>query len=325
MNRDLIRKSGWFAAVLCCFGFADAKAADVDLARGSVAHFASIDEGREILGNRDEFVQRLSPFDRAARLKTDRPVSEDDFLKFVKSSVLEWTDTERKKIEDAIGRIRPGVQNLSLTLPQKIQFVKTTGAEEGKAFYTRDSAIVLPASEIENASPELLEKTIAHELFHIFSRQNPALREKLYQIIGFTKCDEVQFPADLRDRKITNPDAPRNDHFIKLKLDGRDIAAVPILFSKVANYDVSHGGEFFSYLQLKLLILPANGNTAGDAELAAPEQISGFIEQVGQNTSYLIHPEEILADNFALLVLGMDDVPSPKILERMRAVLGQRP
>jgi hypothetical protein len=59
--------------------------------------------------------------------------------------------------------------------------------------------------------------------------------------------------------------------------------------------------------------------------LAAPEQISGFIEQVGQNTSYLIHPEEILADNFALLVLGMEDVPSPEILKRIRAILGQRP
>jgi hypothetical protein len=325
MSPKLMMKSGWLVAILCCFGFSDSKGADVDLAGGSVAHFASIDEGREILGNRDEFVQRLSPFDRAARLKTDRPVSEEEFLKFVKSSVQEWTDAEKKKIEDAIGRIRPGLQSLSLALPKKIYFVKTTGAEEGKAFYTRDSAIVLPASEIESASPELLEKTIAHELFHIFSRQNPALREKLYQIIGFTKCDEVQFPADIRDRKITNPDAPRNDHSIKVRLDDRDVAGVPILFSKAPNYDVSRGGEFFNYMQLKLLLLPATGNTAGGAELGAPEQISGFIEQVGQNTSYLIHPEEILADNFALLVLGMEDVPSPEILKRMRAVLGQRP
>jgi hypothetical protein len=325
MNRDLMTKSGWVVAIFCCFGFADSKGADVDLARGSVAHFASIDEGREILGNRDEFVQRLSPFDRAARLKTDRPVSEEEFLKFVKSSVLEWTDPERKKIEDAIGGIRPGLQSLSLALPPKINFVKTTGVEEGKAFYTRDSAIILPAGELDSASPELLQKTIAHELFHIFSRQNPALREKLYHIIGFTKCDEVQFPADIRDRKITNPDAPRNDHSIKVHLDDREVAGVPILFSKAPNYDVSRGGEFFNYMQLKLFLLPATGNTAGGAELVAPEQISGFIEQVGQNTSYLIHPEEILADNFALLVLGMEDVPSPEILKRMRAVLGQRP
>ena len=33
-------------------------------------------EGKKILTHRDEFVERMSPFDRSARLKTDRTVSE---------------------------------------------------------------------------------------------------------------------------------------------------------------------------------------------------------------------------------------------------------
>lgn len=59
-------------------------------------------------------------------------------------------------------------------------------------------------------------------------------------------------------------------------------------------------------------------------ELLAPQQISGFFEQVGRNTNYIIHPEEILAENFALLIMDKRDVPSPEILEKMRAVLGQK-
>jgi hypothetical protein len=49
--------------------------------------------------------------------------------------------------------------------------------------------------------------------------------------------------------------------------------------------------------------------------------ISGFMEQVGRNTQYIIHPEEILADNFAMLVLGEPNVPSPEVLQKMREVL----
>ena len=45
-----------------------------------------------------------------------------------------------------------------------------------------------------------------------------------------------------------------------------------------------------------------------------------FWEQVGYNTIYTIHPEEILADNFALLVTGSGEIYSPEIISKMREV-----
>jgi hypothetical protein len=48
------------------------------------------------------------------------------------------------------------------------------------------------------------------------------------------------------------------------------------------------------------------------------------MEQIGRNTEYVIHPEEVLADNFALLVLKKANVPSPEILQKMREVLSHR-
>jgi hypothetical protein len=49
--------------------------------------------------------------------------------------------------------------------------------------------------------------------------------------------------------------------------------------------------------------------------------VAGFFEQVGRNTDYIIHPEEILASNFAMLVLGDSGLPSRDVLERMREIL----
>jgi hypothetical protein len=296
--------------------------ADVNLREGCAVRFASVDEGAEILGRKDEFFQRLSAFDRAARMKTDRSISEVEFLKFVNGNVLTWNKSEKAKIEEAIASIRPALDALPLSLPKIVNLVKTSGAEEGHAFYTRDTAIVMPEKETDEADSGLLKRTIAHELFHILSRANPTLREKLYELIGFTKCGEVEFPSDLKSRKITNPDAPRNDHSIKIRVGGEEGPAVPILFSNAAKYDVNRGGEFFNYLQLSFLQVPSI--SSAQPVLAAPEQVSGFFEQVGRNTNYLIHPEEILADNFALLILGEHNVPSPEILEKMRRILEQK-
>src|SRR5262245_20013154 len=56
---------------------------EILLGRQSQVIFANQAMGCELLGKRDAFVAALSPFDRAARLKSDKPVSEEQFLNFV--------------------------------------------------------------------------------------------------------------------------------------------------------------------------------------------------------------------------------------------------
>jgi len=312
-------------SVLACLpaGLIGSRPTNVNMGKGCLAHFATASEAAEILTRKDDFIQRLSAFDRAARMKTDRTVSAEEFLAFVKASVSSWTDAEKGKVEAAIGRIRPALEALPLPLPKTIALLKTTGAEEGQAFYTRDTAIVFPEGQLTAANPPL-EKTIAHELFHILSRENPAMREALYQAIGFTACAEVQLETSLQPRKITNPDAPRNDHSIRLRVGGKEVAAVPILFSATEKYDTHRGGEFFSYLQFQFLILENGSGSLSAGEVVPPSRVSGFFEQVGRNTDYVIHPEEILAENFAMLVLNEQEVASPAILQRIREILIRR-
>jgi hypothetical protein len=293
--------------------------ADAELRTGCQVYLASPEEGARILGQKDDFVQHLSAFDRAARLKTDGEIDQEQFLAFVRQNVLPWSAIERAKVESAIAAIRPALQELRVRFPREIVFIKTSGAGEGHAFYTRDTAIIMPETELTKADETALEKTIAHELFHILSRTSPALREPLYAAIRFKPCAEAQLPPPLRVRKITNPDAPRNDHGISLRVGDRNVLAIPVLLSRTAHYDREKGGEFFDYLELKFLIADARADT----ELVDLKAVSGFFEQVGKNTDYIIHPEEILADNFALLVLSRKDVPSPEIVDKIARILGQ--
>jgi len=190
--------------------------------------------------------------------------------------------------------------------------------------------MILPQSKVRtNAVAN--QKLLAHELFHVISRANPRLRDKLYAIIGFKKCNETTLPGEWGRRKITNPDGPINDHFIELRAGDRGVLAIPVLLSRSETYDAKGGGEFFQYLQFRFLLVKET--KPGHVELAfennAPKlldkkEASNFSEQIGQNTNYIIHPDEILADNFMLLTTDAEKVPSPQILEAMKKTFADR-
>lgn len=292
--------------------------------------FATVAEGRRVLGRRDDFVKQLSPFDRAVRLKTDREVSESEFLLFVRRQVLAWTEPEKDRISSALDSLRSALERLALPLPERIYLVKTTGRDESGAAYTRDRAIVLPAAKLKE-EPLAVQRIISHELFHILSRTNPELKERLYRGIGFEKCPEVQLPAPLRSRRITNPDAPDSEHCIRVRVDGEPTWTIPILFANRERYEAGSGKALFDYLQFKFLLVDRTSDPlevrpryeGTTPALVGIDGISGFFEQVGRNTKYIIHPEEILADNFVLLILREETIASPDILSRMRRALSE--
>jgi hypothetical protein len=107
------------------------------------------------------------------------------------------------------------------------------------------------------------------------------------------------------------------------------LPTIPILYADQERYDPKRGGEFFAYLVFKLMVITnANGNwqpllAQGQPQLLEPQKVEGFFDQIGRNTGYIIHPDEILAENFVLMLNGETNVPSPKIIEGMRSVLRQ--
>lgn len=292
-------------------------------------HFATKAEAVATLITEDEFVQRLSPFDRAARLKTDEPVDKATYLKFVSEQVLDWDDKEKENITAAWQRVTAGLAEADIKAPVQVSFIKTTGREEGDAAYTRGTAIVLPSSKVGGRSMDAL---VAHELFHVLSRHDANMRERLYKIIGFRKCGELQLPTELQVRRLTNPDAPVNDHCIQVKQDGKQLWVIPILTSKSEKYDKQRGGEFFNYMQFDLMAIQSPDTPAASQPLLADgkpvlvdaRKAEGFMEQIGKNTGYIIHPDEILADNFSMLVTNRKNVPQPELLDKIAKALGLR-
>jgi hypothetical protein len=287
--------------------------------------FATVEKARELLRSRDEFIQRLSPFDRCARLKTDRAVSEDQFLDFVAKSARPWESGEQKKLEAVASFLRTRLAGLKLTFPKTVWLVKTDGTEEGGAAYTREDAVILPANLV--SAPEAgLRGILAHELFHVASRHDPKRRDALYAAIGFTRCDEIKLPEPLRARQITNPDAPSIEHFIRVTRAGKEWTVVPVLISRAARYDPGAGGEFFAYMQFRFLAIQKGRDRwepileNDQPMLLSPGQASNFSHQVGRD-GMPPQPEEIVAAHVEALVGGSGQPRSPEITARIRQVL----
>ena len=304
--------------------------AGIPLGPGCELAFASVEEGAAILGAEDEFILRTSPFDRQARLRADRPVSREEHRAFAARCVLPWSPEERRRISDAVGGLGDRLVELAMPLPARVVLVKTSGDEEGGAAYTRGGAVMLPSATVR-AGGDRLRRLVCHELFHVVSRHGPILRRSLYAEIGFRPCGDVVLPGDLEERRITNPDAPLFDHAIRVRCDGVERDMVPVLFSRVATYDAAAGRPFFDTMEFRLMAVEmSEGRTAvpllddgGRPILRSPKEVAGFFEQTGRNTSYLIHPEEIVADNVALL-LRTANAPapaSPDVIERIGRVL----
>lgn len=297
------------------------------LGADATLRLASEDESREALARKDVFLDSLSPFDRAVRLKSAREVSQEEYQRHVSAQVRPWTDDDRQRLDRALAPLTEKLAQWSLPWPKEVLLVKTSGDEEpGASGYCRGPAVVL-AGRVVNQPPERLADLVCHELFHVLSNQNPALRRKLYAIVGFEPCTPIVYPAPLAARRITNPDAPTADYFIRVEADGRPVAAVPILYSATERYDPAKGGGLFDYLTFRLLAIDKTGErwapalTDGHPVLLEPDKTPSYQDQLGRNTKYIIHPEEVLADNFVLLVRERTDVPSPQVLRKMRAAL----
>jgi hypothetical protein len=314
-------KARWRTRVLLC-ALLVVSAAQADAQLATNFGFASVEQGRAIVSARDEYIERLSPLERTLKARSESPVSEADFLKLLAATVKPWSAADRAAIQRALDSIAPAIAQLGLPLPRSVTFVRTSGVGEGNAPHTRASAIIITDSALKQ--PQGLPALLAHELFHVASRQDRAWRDAMYATIGFMPIEEIALPPELAARRITNPDAPRLDVAIRVETAEGPAWVTPLLLATVDRYDL-RCGKFFAVMQLTWIEVgrgarPQRGELANPPRLRSTADLRQFAEQVGRNTGYIIHPEEILAENFAQLVTGKSG-PTPKVHERLRAAL----
>ncbi|WP_432664071.1 hypothetical protein R9X47_26515 [Wukongibacter baidiensis] len=288
--------------------------------------FLNKDEGVNILAAEDDYIKGLSSYDYAAKLKTDTALNLEERREFYKDAVLAWNDSEKQKISSAIEDIDKRIADLKLNLPEEIGFIKTNGTEEGGAAYTRGVCIVLPEDYVAKTSDDRLRNLIIHELFHVYSRYNEDLHDDLYGIINYKRCEELEFPDEIKDLKISNPDAPLNNYYIECTYNGKSYNFIPVIYSSAA-YE---GGSFFRTLIDEMLAIevidgkPEPIYEDGKIVLANKEDLEDFYEKIGTNTDYTFHPEETLADNFVILVMN-EEAPSKWVIDEMKKVIQGEP
>jgi hypothetical protein len=319
----------WALLAISSFLPAGAAAADLQLVPGTTVHFATAEEAATVLGAVDEHALALSPFDRSARKRVAGDVPLEEFLAFAAAQALSWESAEATRLSARLAALGEKLAALGAGLVPRILLVKSTGAEEAGQAYTRGSSIVLKGATLLMAD-KALDSILLHELFHVVSRNAPALRRELYAIVGFLPSNEIKLPDSLACRKLTNPDAPRIEWRIEVEAGGVAASATPILFSREAAFDPKKSRSFLDVMEFKLLVLEEKDGRwvaalrDGKPWLLDPAATRSFHQKVGANTPYVIHPEEILAENFVLLVNGVKDVPTPQVVEDLRRVIRKR-
>lgn len=299
-------------------------------------NFVKVDEGQELLVRPDDYLTEMVNFDYRVRLQSNDPCHLDDYLQLLRNSVIEWEDEEIVVILREYEKHRHRLMRFNLDWPETIYFVKTDGSDESNVAYCRsDNIIVLSQKHIDRiVIGEPNPHVLWHELWHILSRNNPKKCEQLYRTLGFRYMKEFKIPEFLINHRVTNPDAPKFDVVMQIETEGDG----PTWMAPVCYYnrDEIQDDSFFKYYVTELLVVEpvdesmkswkARLNNDGELELINPRDCENFWEQVGENTNYINHPEEILAENFVFFMMGQEPdnpLPSPWVIERMEEILFQ--
>lgn len=283
--------------------------------RPAIVTFPDSIQASQLIISEDEseFFSDLKPLDRHIQMKTDdEDMSLEMYKDFLKSQVSNWKTEEKIQLYTLMEEVKKLCDTLSPRLfPPDLKLVKIKTDHYGRdVFYTKGRTVFVPENIFVSFAKDRYFPVFVHELFHIISRFHPEMRHELYGLIGFKPCDKpVELNDFLKNRKLTNPDAISYQYCIILEHEGRKYKAIPLIYSKFGQYKNSHT-SFFDYLTFDMFELIelehhylAVTNNTGKSSLP-PEVMESFFNQIKDNTQYIIHPEEIMADNFMLSLLA---------------------
>ncbi len=276
-------------------------------------------DAARFITQKDDYTSSFSTFDMQGRFRDNENHTEAEYLAMAGKQMRTWTPAEEEKIKNAFEEIATALHEgkMNIQLPDTVLFIKSTCIEEfGAGGYTRKNAIIL--NKEEGVSTSL----VAHELFHVLSRHNPALRDRLYENIGFKPCNLIDVSKAMNGLNITNPDCPVISHYVTV--DGEDM--VLVLHSKKP-YD---GGGVFEgdYIDISLLVVAGDDKNKkplvkdGKAVTYKLDEKLQLFSIIGSNTPYVLHPEEVCAEHFSALVTSQK-VNEPEYLEKMKADMAE--
>lgn len=239
------------------------------------------------------------------------------FQQYLKGDMASFSEQEATYTHSAMKQVFQQCQAVDTDIfPDTIILLKTHGKHYGEGvYYTRNNYIIVPADAFVQGHQEGFVSTMFHETFHVYSRLNPEKRRQLYQLIGFSDIgyENLEMPQALRERLLHNPDGVNFAQRITLQTkSGSTIHAIPIIYANELGMQ-SDRTAFMSYLSFGLFeIKPVEGTQHwrvvtrenGYDSTLDMKNLPDFQRQIRDNTGYIIHPDEVLADNFSFVMRG---------------------
>jgi hypothetical protein len=270
----------------------------------------------------DGFFGSLSIADMSVQLKkSDMPASGGEsmllYKDLLRSDMEDFSASDKVFMEEVFKTTKSALDKINSNLmPSRLELIKTKTNHYGPdVYYTREDAIILPDNIFKDPSIATQMPIMLHEIFHILSRYNEDFRAKMYALIGFSKYDDnLVLPVEISNKLLTNPDGVSRKYAIKLKDDnGDEQLALPLILSTKERYEPSMP-SFFAYLSFDLYPLVKISedemtlglNSKGQSSLSIGHN-GDFFKQIKDNTQYIIHPDEIMADNFMMAVIASRD------------------
>ena len=303
-------------------------------ANSSIIELISGEQASQEIQKTDDFVTNFSPFDLQSRLHSSSATIEDYFA-FVAQHILSWDEESIQSMTSTIDNINTKCidQLKLLTFPSRILVILTDGKDENNAAYCRNAnVIIVPKIMIRSRQ---IRTIFVRELFHIWSKWNPNLgiRDELYASIGYHKIPvgtPLKFPSHLSLIKINNPDVPIvMKYYINLRKQDDEISQktykCTLILHASRPFDANFSTNFFHYLVATTLILGDNTyEPLQPLEYLPYDAASNFYDQIGNDTNYIIHPGEILADNFVLWMMANENpskLKTPAVVNNMNKII----
>lgn len=263
----------------------------------------------------ENYFDRIENMDLAIQVGTSKNISRDSLLSAFKSklssSPASFSQNERYILDSLCTVISQQIEGYYLPIIDTINLIKIDKYTVGdEAFYTRQNSIIIPQGALDKYSATKLHTILLHELYHIYSRYDHDFKAATYRLIGFERHEkQIEIPKELKQKMLLNPDGLNMDFAITLHNKQKDTCYfIPFLFTSNKDYN-SNSPHFFSYMKFDLFPLKIENDYAIlDYQkvknfLIDPSYYEDYFKQIKDNTSYTIHPDEIMADNFAVLIM----------------------
>jgi hypothetical protein len=271
----------------------------------------------------DRFFERVTATEMSIQMK--RTLAPGDtreslmpyFMGYLQADMASFTEEESRWITKIFNEVAETCQSVKADIfPDTVKLIKTHGKHYGDGvYYTRGNYIIIPANVLRKRDRATVKTTMYHEVFHIYSRLHPEKRAELYKLIGFEQIgrDNLIMPGPLAGQVLHNPDGVDFGQKITVQMPLGPIQAIPIIYASEASYTPKKS-EFFSYLEFSLFEVRQQPDgrwkvetmTDGLTSSLNMGKVDDFYRQIRDNTTYIIHPDEVLADNFAFIMLDLD-------------------